>query len=250
MHGTHFGSDSVPEHLRGARKKGALATKEQHVAETPDYISAGADSAKETAIGALLIYTVLFLLHLPIHIFHLTFFVIGVGFLVWKMGRSATIGWARLERVNNLIESEKYEIEHNRDEEREELRELYQAKGLTGKLLDQVIDVMMADENRLLHIMLEEELGITLEKYDHPLKQAIGAGIGVFVSGFFIGLSLFAPSPYVFIATTLGIVAITSFVLARLGGLNKLSSIIWNLAVSVTAALSTFFLMRFIMGLT
>ncbi len=33
----------------------------------------------------------------------------------------------------------------------------------------------MADDNRLLRVMLEEELGLTLEAYEHPLKQAFGA---------------------------------------------------------------------------
>ena len=32
----------------------------------------------------------------------------------------------------------------------------------------------MADGDRLLRVMLEEELGFSLEVYDHPLKQALG----------------------------------------------------------------------------
>ena len=69
---------------------------------------------------------------------------------------------------------------------------MYEQKGLSGDLLDQVIEVLMADDNRLLRVMLEEELGLTLESYEHPLKQAAGAGLGVLsaflgaVLGFFM----------------------------------------------------------------
>ncbi len=51
----------------------------------------------------------------------------------------------------------------------------------------------MADDNRCLRVMLEEELGLTLGTYEHPLKQACGAAIGVIITsllafgGWFLG---------------------------------------------------------------
>ena len=77
-----------------------------------------------------------------------------------------------------LLEEEKWEIEHNRNQEKVELKVLYRAKGFEGKLLDDVVDVLMADDKRALHIMLKEELGMTLEAYEHPLKQSLGALLG------------------------------------------------------------------------
>ena len=61
----------------------------------------------------------------------------------------------------------------------------------SGKLLDEVIDVLMADDNRLLQVMLEEELGLSLETYEHPLKQAAGAFFGVIGAATLLGLGLF-----------------------------------------------------------
>ena len=92
----------------------------------------------------------------------------SIGWLFWKLGRSSLLGWARLERLHRLIQQEQWEIEHHRAQEKEELTAMYHQKGLTGKLLEQVIEVLMADDNRLLRVMLEEELGLTLETYEHP----------------------------------------------------------------------------------
>ena len=99
------------------------------------------------------------------------------------------LGWSRLERLHRVIEEERWEIEHHRPQEREELRALYAAKGLRENSSMRSIEVLMADDNRLFQVMLEEELGLTLEAYEHPLKQAFGAFFGAHCSA----LCLFGP---------------------------------------------------------
>ena len=156
----HFKGREVAEHLKEARKKGAFAASEIHGTELPGHLSAGTDSAKETALVLLLFWLLLQPFDLaPLPLLGL----FAVGWLIWKTGRSALLGWARLERLHRVIEEERYEIEHHRDQERQELKELYYAKGFEGKMLDDVIEVLMADDNRLLQVMLEEELGLSLE---------------------------------------------------------------------------------------
>src|SRR6185295_12766345 len=83
-----------------------------------------------------------------------------------------------------VLEQERWEIEHHRQQERDELKELYRAKGFEGKLLEDVLDVLMADDDRLLKVMLEEEMGLQLAQLDHPMKQGLGAAFGALVSGF------------------------------------------------------------------
>ena len=149
MKRNHFEGKSVVEHLKTARAKGALASAEIHGTEMPGHLSAAADAARETSVVLLLLWILL-----PSQ--PTLFFLFAAGFFLWKIGRSALLGWARLERLHRVIEEERWEIEHQRQQEREELEALYQAKGLTGKLLDETVSVMMADDNRLLRIMLEE----------------------------------------------------------------------------------------------
>ncbi len=242
--GSHFKKSTVLEHLKAARLKGHLASKEPHGIEAQGHLIGGADAAREIAMTALLLGIVAIRLQLSlVSSYYLMGLVLG-GLFFWKVGRSASLGWSRLERINRLIEDERNEIETNRDEERSELTEMYQAKGFSEPLLSKVIDVLMADDNKLLGIMLEEELGVSLESYEHPLKQALGTAVGIFLAAsiLFASLLLFSING-VFIATPL-IILIASAFMAKIEQIRPLHSIIWNLAITFLAAASTYFLSR------
>lgn len=239
MSTNHFGGKSAPEHLVDARKKGALVSTEYHGRELSGAFSACIDTLKETSV----LLSILILVIAP------NFKVMAcimVGFLIWKIGRSAIIGWARIERLHRLIEEERFEIEHNREQEREELKEMYAAKGFKDKLLDDVVEVLMADDNRLLAVMLEEELGLPLESYQHPLHQALGAGLGVIFSA---GVTILAYLTFsvmgALIATGL-IVAGVSFFAAIREKNNRLKAVVWNLAVTTLSLGSIYFLKKLI----
>jgi hypothetical protein len=228
----HFEGKSVQEHLKAARAKGALAAAEIHGTEMPGHLSAAADAARDSAVVLLLLW-ILFP-HEPTLLL-----LMAAGLFLWKVGRSALLGWARLERLHRVIEEERWEIQHAREQEREELAALYQTKGLTGKLLDDVVTVMMADDNRLLNIMLEEEMGLALEIYEHPLKQSLGAGVGVLIATALFAGGYFLFSPIVGTALTIIIAAIT---VAKLERNRRLEALIWNLALVAFVVGATYFL--------
>ncbi len=71
------------------------------------------------------------------------------------------------------LDRERAEIRDDPEHEREEVVALYAAKGFHGQLLDQVVDTLVADDDRLLKVMMEEELGLTMYHVNHPL--AVGA---------------------------------------------------------------------------
>ncbi|MCB1071932.1 MAG: VIT1/CCC1 transporter family protein [Chlamydiales bacterium] len=242
----HFEGKEVAEHLRAARAKGAKATAEVHGTEMPGYLSALADSFKETSILFIGMWILLSQFGIPLD---KTLWILGlfsIGWLFWKLGRSSLLGWARLERLHRLIQQEQWEIEHHRAQEKEELKAMYQQKGLTGKLLEQVVEVLMADDNRLLRVMLEEELGLTLETYEHPLKQAAGAGLGVITAllgmliGFFIGgfLGVLIVLIILFSAVTL--------IASKREGNELMKSLVWNLAVGVLSTASIYLIAKWI----
>jgi hypothetical protein len=228
----HFEGKSVIEHLKAARAKGGLAAAEIHGTEMPGHLSAAADAARDTAVVLLLLW-ILFPAQPAL------FFVFAVGLFLWKIGRSALLGWARLERLHRVIEEERWEIQHAREQEREELAALYQTKGLSGKLLDEVVTVMMADDNRLLHIMLEEEMGLALEIYEHPLKQSLGAGIGSLLATGLFALGYFFFTPIADTALTIIIAAIT---VAKLEKNRRIEALIWNLSLVAFVGAATYFL--------
>ena len=155
--------------------------------------------------------------------------------------RSAILGWARLERLHRLIEEERWEIEHHRPQEKEELRALYAAKGFSGKLLDEAVEVLMADDNRLLQVMLQEELGLSLESYEHPLKQAAGAFAGALGAALLMAAGLFLLPFWGAVAAAALIIAIASGAVARLEKNAPLPAIVWNLAVAALASGAAYF---------
>ncbi|MBS0629751.1 MAG: VIT1/CCC1 transporter family protein [Verrucomicrobia bacterium] len=234
----HFQGQSVFEHLKNARTKGALASAETHGVELPGHLFAGADSANETALAFLILWAIG--VQMPI------FIAFGLGWLIWKTGRSALLGYSRLERVHRLIEEERYEIEHHREQEREELREMYEVKGFSGKLLDEVVDVLMADDNRLLRVMLEEELGLSLEVIEHPLKQAFGAFLGTFICAAAATFAFyFFPTFGIPVVAAL-ILIVTSHLTARFEKRKQITHVVWNLALAAFACAGAYFLTRLI----
>ena len=231
----HFQGKDVSEHLYTARKKGAKATEEFHAAEISGSFFACVDSLKESSMLLTGLFILLLQFEISIKKIVTILAIFTLGWLFWKIGRSCLLGWSRLERLHRLIEEERWEIEHHRLQEKEELTAIYQQKGLSGKLLNQVIDVLMADDHRLLQIMLEEELGLTLESYEHPLKQGLGAGLGVIIASLAMGVGAFFGG-FLGVIIALGILfSLATWLAAHRAGNERTSSLIWNIAVAVLA---------------
>lgn len=186
----HFKGKKPLEHLLEARMRGKSATEEVHGAELPGHLFSAFDAAKETAMILLILSLLLWGLF-PLAELSLILALFAFSYLLWKCGRSTLLGWIRLERLHRLIEEERWEIEHHRTQERKELMAMYQAKGFSGRLLEEVVDVLMAEDNRLLQVMLQEELGLSLETFEHPLKQGAGALIGSLLASVIMGFGFF-----------------------------------------------------------
>jgi len=242
----HFQGKSVPEHLKDARKKGALATAEVHGPELPGHLAAAYDSAKDTATALLVLWALSLSLLPGDPIVFPLLLCFGFGFVLWKAGRTALRGWSRLERLHKVIEEERWEIEHHRDQEREELAEMYAAKGFTGKLLDEVVDVLMADDNRLLQVMLEEELGLSLEVYEHPLKQCLGSFIGAFSTAALLLLAHFFWPLFGIPTLALLVIGHAASRGAKLEKRGQLTAVVWNFSLSVFATAATYFLAKYL----
>ncbi len=231
----HFQGKKPLEHVLAARMKGQIASDEIHGSEMPGHISAFADAAKETSLILVLFWSLLNAFQVPPDSIHWILVFFSGGWLVWKTGRSALLGYSRLERMHRVIEEERWEIEHHRPQEKEELRAIYQAKGFSGRLLDEAVEILMADDNRLLQEMLQEELGFRIESEEHPLKQAAGALSGVIASAAAMAFALFLlPSPGTLAAAGL-VIALTAGFAAKRQKNRITPAVIWNLACAILA---------------
>src|SRR5690606_14230229 len=97
--------------------------------------------------------------------------------------------YAQLRYWESELVRERNEIRSQPEHEREELRMLYQAKGFTGELLETVVDTISNDEERLLKVMLEEELGIFFEQRNHPIITGLFTGVTSLASGVLVALA-------------------------------------------------------------
>ncbi len=238
----HFDNKSPLEHIIEARKKGRSVSAEVHGIEMPGHMAAFSDSLKEVSFLFLLLITLFPLLSISETKTFAFLALFCASLLIWKCGRSQLLGAARMERLKRLSQEEISEIEHHPEQETLELRALYEAKGLSGKLLDQVVTVLMADKNRALMVMLEEEMAIPLEAYEHPLKQASGALFGILLGSAILLATtyFFSYTPAAFASGILVVVA--SYISVRIEGNRAIEACVWNLALLGLSTGAIFFL--------
>lgn len=232
-HRAHFGEKEAIAHVAEKHAQGIFERTEVHSTEMPGHFSAATDAAKETAIILVTVWILLAYLHLPSWQMMELCAILTTAWLVWKSGRSAWLGWARLERLHRVLLEEKWEIEHHRPQEREELIVLYTAKGFEGKLLDDVVDTLMADGDRLLKVMIEEEMGLSLENQEHPIKQALGAATGTLLSASLCALGYFLYPTWGIFPASLFAIAAASALSAQYERNHIASAVVWNLGIAI-----------------
>lgn len=242
----HFKGKDPLAHVAEKQAQGMLASHEIHGLELSGSEQAFYDSARNLLVLLGLLYAILIPFDLAPERKFGILALFGLGATLWFAGRSAWLAWVRLERLHRLLEQEKWEIEHNRPQEREELRVLYGAKGLEGDLLEQVIDVLMADEGRLLKVMVQEEMGITLENVEHPIKQGFYAFLGALLSTIAVVIAL----PYNYLP--LAIVFIGAALFSGIAGARAknraIDAGVWSLGIAVLSIGLTYFITRFLFG--
>lgn len=87
------------------------------------------------------------------------------------------------ENYNKHRNIEYWEVENIPDIERQEIVEIYQAKGFEGELLEKVVDVIVSDKNRWVNEMMKDELNM-MEDSKSPFK----IGLATLASFILIGL--------------------------------------------------------------
>lgn len=231
----HFEGKGVQEHLKRALLKGRRVQEHAHSPPLPTHLFSMGEAMKELLVLLSLLFLISFFLHdlrpgLPIFSCSITLF-----WALYKGTNASLIGFEKLGRMHKLVEEESHEIKYNRKQEKEELTAMYRLKGFEEPLLSQVIDVLMADDHRLLMVMLEEELGMQLESEEHPIKRGLFTAFGTLFVGALASLSF-----YFFKAPIAGLVLFILFLsssifAASVQAVQKMQSVIWSLAVSALA---------------
>jgi len=215
--------------------------------EIPKHIIHFAIGAKEFCILFLVIFVVLTNLELSLFPFLLIF---AFSLFFFKIFIVAFSSWSKFERLHKIIEDKKWHIEHQRDEEKKELEAIYKAKGFSHKLLHDVIDTLSSDDNRLLQVMLEEEMGISLGSFIHPIKQAFGSALGmIFASILFVIFYFLLPLNICFFLAAVVILVTSSIISSKFERTKTSKEIIWDLAIAIVIVLITHFSSMIFLGM-
>jgi VIT1/CCC1 family predicted Fe2+/Mn2+ transporter len=105
---------------------------------------------------------------------------VAPGRLVLAGGISMALGGylsARTAKqiLDQRIATERYEVEHEPEEERAELVSIYQHKGFTGPLLQHVVDHLTANNGRWHRAMMHDKLGAVEDT--HIIRGWRGCGL-------------------------------------------------------------------------
>ncbi len=98
------------------------------------------------------------------------------------------------DQIQETRETEEYHIDNIPDGERQEVRQIFENKGLKGEILENVVQAITKNRQLWVNTMLTEEYGLQLEG-PNPVK----AGIVTFIS--FITVGLVPLIPFLFYQT-------------------------------------------------
>lgn len=90
---------------------------------------------------------------------------------------------SEIDNYNKHKKIEYWEVDNLPEKEREEVREIYAAKGFEGKLLEQVVDKITENKDRWVDVMMKEELELQ-EESKSPFQMGFVTFISFLLMGF------------------------------------------------------------------
>lgn len=174
---------------------------------------------------------------------HLVLIVLGevfAGGVSMALGGYLSARTAK-EVLDRRIATERYEIKHEPEEERAELRAIYRDKGFSGPLLDRVVGYLTDNDERWHRAMVHDELGVVADERINPWLQGLQIGISFVVGGIIPALPVMLSLPQ-FRWWAYGLTALTALVLgavkAHYTGKNPVRSGLEFLAVVTIGTLA------------
>lgn len=94
------------------------------------------------------------------------------------LGKKSEQDYARAQR-----KKEEWEIEHLREIEVEEVREIFEKKGFRGQDLNRAVEIVTSDRRVWIDVMMKDELGIIEEHNHDPRKHGVVTFAAFIVAG-------------------------------------------------------------------
>lgn len=90
---------------------------------------------------------------------------------------------SRSHYVSSQRELEEWAVDHEPEQEKEEVRRIFQGKGYDGEQLDTLVDTITQNKSAWVDLMMTEELNLA-EGANSPLKHAVATFVAFVLAGF------------------------------------------------------------------
>lgn len=117
--------------------------------------------------------------------------------------------------LEQRIATERYEIEHEPEEERAELHTIYRNKGFSGPLLHHVVEHLTANQDRWHQAMVHDELGLVEDMQINPWLEGGRIGLSFVIGGLIPTIPVILSLPHVQ-WWAYGLTALTALVLGAI----------------------------------
>jgi vacuolar iron transporter family protein len=179
----------------------------------------------------------------------LVILITGIAGLLAGACSMAMGEWISVQSSRELYQRElaveRDEIARFPAEELQELKEIYEARGLSPSVASQLAVHVMDDEERALEVMAREELGIDPQRLGGSAWTAAASSFALFVAGAIVPVAWFAflPTgvaiPFSLVASALGLFAI-GIAITRVTARPAWRSGTRQLAIGIAAAMVTY----------
>ena len=157
---------------------------------------------------------------------------------------------AQKELVERELLIERKSIDTNLEDETEELKAIYEERGLDPDLAEEVARQIMANSDIALEVHIREELGVNPEQLGSPILAAVSSFVS-FSFGAFVPLVpwlLGEGNAAIWISAISGIMctALVGGVLARLSGRSVIKTSLRQMSVAAAACSATYLIGSFL----
>lgn len=236
-------------HLEIARRRGRGLMAAEAAGSQPYEVLHAASAARD---GAIIVLALWAMLHATGHA-DLTVPVLATAAVVVGIYGGVANGLAvaaQLRHWAHELERERGEIRDFPEQEREELKAIYEAKGFSGQQLESIVDTLCSDEDRLLRVMMEEEMGIFFEQWNHPAIIGIVTGTASVLGGLAVTWAASSSVWWLPIAATAGVLALAAMVRTGWGRRETVESFARWVIVAGGVAGTAYFLSKLIVEAT
>ena len=160
-------------------------------------------------------------------------------------------GKTEIEHYDSELKREYHEVEHFYEKEKEEVREVFAAYGLSRQTQDIIADEMSKDKDKWVDFMMKYELGLEKPDAKRARNSALNIGIAYVVGGIVpLSAYFFTQHPHdgLFYSSVITIICLMTFgyFKAKYTGQPAVSGAAKTTAIGIVAAAAAYFIANLI----